>query len=91
MPVVGVNVRERPNNILQVQPRLNLRVLTDVRRIVEINEIVPERLAKDRPRDRDQRGADRESQSKLGAHGCVELSWSVPERKQDVDLKHGQS
>ena len=91
VPIVFIEMRERPADSRQAQSARNLSVFVNVFVVVVVHEIVAERLAKDGPRERDQNGADRESQSELGAHNCVELSWTLPERKQDVDLPRCRS
>jgi len=65
---VGMNVSKRPENILPIQPCLDLRILTDVNGIVEIDEVVPQSLRKDDPGNRGQPEGNRDSQDELGAH-----------------------
>ena len=68
MPVVRMDVRERPDHRVPVQSRLNPRITTDVIRIVVIEKAVAERLPKDRERHREQRDADRQFQNNAGTH-----------------------
>lgn len=68
MPVVRMNVRERPDRAVPIQSGLNLRISTDVIGIVVIEEAVAERLPEDRERYRDQRDADRQFQNEAGTH-----------------------
>jgi hypothetical protein len=58
MPVSRVAVRERPNDSGQRQAAGYGRVFIDVNVIVEINEIVAERLPENQPRDCDQKKAN---------------------------------
>src|SRR6266404_5039290 len=51
MPVMRMNVSERPLNVGPAQPGLNLTVLADVGRIIVIHESVSQRLPKNGPRD----------------------------------------
>src|SRR5437660_5408347 len=77
MPVVGMNTSKRAENILPVHPLLDLRILTHVNWIVEIDEVMPQRLRKDDPSDCDQPSGNRESQDELGTHDpelCAEES-----------------
>ena len=60
MPVLGMNMRERPRDATPAQSRTHVRVIEHVKRIVIINELVMERLSEHRPRDRDQKEADAE-------------------------------
>ena len=60
MPVVGVNVGKSPDNVSPAQSLLNLSVLADVGRVIVIHESVSQGLSVDRPRDRDQPGANRD-------------------------------
>ncbi len=60
MPVVRMNVRERPDDILPRHAALDLTILADVARIVIINKAVLQSLAEDGPGDRDQYRADRD-------------------------------
>ena len=50
MPVFGMDVRKRPNDIGHADAASDPRVLVDVARIVVVNEIAPECLTKDDPR-----------------------------------------
>ena len=49
MPVHGMNVGECPGNTADAEPTGYLRVFVDVTRIIVVNEVVPERLAKNKP------------------------------------------
>jgi len=68
MPVVGMNVGEGPDNTLPVQTCMDLRIFANIIWIVEVDEFMADRPAENRPRNRDQRGANREFQNELGAH-----------------------
>ena len=74
MPVVGMNVGERPNDILPIEPGLNPRILAYINAVVVIHELVPERLPKNRKRDCDQREANCDFKNELGAHNFVIVS-----------------
>jgi hypothetical protein len=56
-----MDVSKRPNHIPPVQSGLDLRILTDVKWIVEINEFVTERLAKNDPSQGDNCPANNEA------------------------------
>ena len=74
MPVVGMNVGERPDHVLPIEPGLNPRIVAYVNGVVVIHEVVPERLPENHKRDRDQREANRDFQNQLGAHNLVIVS-----------------
>jgi hypothetical protein len=61
MPVHGMNIGECPCNTAEAEPGCYLRIFVDVTRIIIIDEVVPERLAKNKPRQR------RESEAKTGS------------------------
>ena len=50
VPVFGMDMREWPGDVGEVDAARDRRVLIDVARIVVINEIVPECLTKNAPR-----------------------------------------
>ena len=58
MPVFGMDMRKRPGDVREVDAAGDPSVLIDVTRIVVVNEIVPERLTKNRPRKHCQSDAD---------------------------------
>ena len=53
MPIVGMDVGERPGHTVPAQAATNLVIFADVNRIIEVDEPVANRLAEDRPRNRD--------------------------------------
>ena len=53
VPIIGMDVGERPNNTAPVQSRPNVVVFADVDRIIEVEEPVADRLAENRPGNRD--------------------------------------
>ena len=57
VPVARVCVRERPGNVPEVNSAGDDGVFIDVNVIVEINEIVSERLTEQGPGDRDEQDA----------------------------------
>ena len=61
MPIIRMDVSERPNHILPSQSRLDLRILTDVKRIVEINKTVLRGFAEDDPNQGDNYAANNEA------------------------------
>ena len=50
MPVHGMNMGECPANTADPEPTGYVRVFVDVTGIIIVNEVVPERLAKNNPR-----------------------------------------
>ena len=50
---MGMDVGERPSNALPAQSGTNVVIFADVNRIIEVDEPVANRLAEDRPRNRD--------------------------------------
>jgi len=58
MPVHGMNMSECPGNTANAEPTGYFRVFIDITRIVIINEVVPEHLAKNKPGQRRQSDAD---------------------------------
>ena len=58
MPVLRMNVRERPSNAVPAQAGANVRVLDHVSRVVIIDELKAKRLTEDRPGDRKDKNAD---------------------------------
>ena len=58
MPVLGMNVGERPCDAAPRQSCAHVRIVEHVKRVVVINELVMERLAEHRPRQRDQKKTD---------------------------------
>ena len=73
VPVVGMNVCERPPNVLRAETRFDVRIISDVRRVIVIDKGETVRLPKNSERDRDQSKTDRDSESKFGAHELVIL------------------
>ena len=65
---MGMDVGERPSNALPAQSGTNVVIFADVNRVVEVDEFMADRPAENRPRNRDQRNANREFQNGLGAH-----------------------
>ena len=53
MPIVGMDVGERPSNALPAQSGTNVVIFADVNRVVEVDEFMAKRLAKNRPGNRD--------------------------------------
>src|ERR1041384_2800012 len=49
VPVIGVDVRKRPDDISEAQARLNRGIGIDIILVVVIDEVMPERLAKNGP------------------------------------------
>ena len=62
MPVLGMNVRERPGNASQAEAASYLRIFIDVGRIIVVNEVVPEGLTKNNPCNCREKHADADSQ-----------------------------
>ena len=60
MPVAGVESRERPGDILPAQPGLNVRVLPDIIRVIEMNELKRDHRVIGRGDDRGEENADPE-------------------------------
>ena len=58
MPVLGVNVRERPTNAGHAETAGYLRIFIDVSLIIVVNEFVPERLGEYQPRNGREQGAN---------------------------------
>jgi len=58
VPVLRMNVRERPRNAPPRQARAHVRVVEHIKRIVIIDELMANSLAERRPCDRDQKNAD---------------------------------
>lgn len=58
MPVVRMTVRERPNDSVEGKPTHRFGVLINISVVVIVDELVPERLAKDQPRDCREKDAD---------------------------------
>ena len=58
MPVQGVNMCKCPGNTADAKTTCYFRVLINVMRIIVINEVVPERLAKNKPCQARQSDAD---------------------------------
>ena len=65
MPVERVRVRESPRDSAQAQPTRHDRISVNVSLIVEVNEIVPERLSEHDPGDRDEKNANPNDQKNL--------------------------
>jgi hypothetical protein len=58
MPVHGVNMGECPGNTAYAKAIGYLRIFVDIARIIIVNEVVPEGLAKNKPAQRRQSDAD---------------------------------
>src|SRR5437016_6937990 len=58
MPVHGVNMGECPGNAAEADAACYFSVLINVARIVVVNEVVPESLAKNKPGQRGEKKAD---------------------------------
>ena len=71
MPVVIIEMSERPSHSRNREALSNIRILVNVFVIVVIDEVVSERLRKNRKCERDQRDRNREFQNELGAHSFV--------------------
>jgi len=70
VPVLGMNVGERPQDASPGQARAHVRVVEHVKRIVIIDKLMAKSLAEHRPRDRNQKTADAEQRPArvFGAH-----------------------
>src|SRR5260370_12717189 len=66
--MMGMAVGDRTSNALAAPSGTHVVSFADVKRVVEVDEFMADRLAENRPRNRDQRGANREFQNELGAH-----------------------
>ena len=77
MPIMGMDVGERPSNALPAQSGTNVVIFADVNRVVEVDEVMADRLAENRPRNRDQRGTNREFQNELGAHNFGGIKFTL--------------
>ncbi len=62
MPVLGMNVRERPCNAGQAETVRYLRIFVNVGLIIVVNEIVPKGLAENKPRNCCEKNAEADSQ-----------------------------
>src|SRR5438093_3701737 len=62
MPIFGVNVGECPDNIGKAEATRYSGILIHITRVIVVNEIVPERLAKNRPSQRYKNDANAESE-----------------------------
>ena len=71
MPVLRMNVRERPDDVGPTQPASNVRIIQHVEWIVVVDELKSRRLREHGPRDRDQSRANRKFQKQILAHSCV--------------------
>jgi len=58
MPVHGMNMGKCPANAADPEPTGYVRVFVDVTGIIIVNEVVPERLAKNNPRKHRQADAN---------------------------------
>jgi hypothetical protein len=58
MPVSRMKMRKYSNHAVERDALAYARILVDVNVVIEIDEIVPECLPKDQPRDCDQSEAD---------------------------------
>jgi hypothetical protein len=58
VPVIGVDVRKRPDDISEAQARLNRGIGIDIILVVVIDEVMPERLAKNGPGNQREKNAD---------------------------------
>jgi hypothetical protein len=62
MPVLGMNVGERPDDSTERDAVPDRRVAVEIRDIIVVDELVPERLAEDDPGKRRQKNADADTQ-----------------------------
>jgi len=62
MPVQGMDMSKRPGDTADAEPTCYSRVFIDVTRIVIVNEVVPERLTKNKPCQARQSDADGDSE-----------------------------
>ena len=60
VPVLRMHVGERPDRAIPTQTRDDVRVICDVTRIIEVDELMANRLPKHGPRQRHYSGADAE-------------------------------
>ena len=58
MPVQGVDMCKRPGNTADAKTTCYFRVLINVTRIIVVNEVMPERLAKNKPGKHSERKTD---------------------------------
>src|ERR1700686_1172351 len=58
MPVLGMNMCEGPRDTRDSETACYFRILIDVVLIIVVNELVPERLAKNQPHDKGKKNAD---------------------------------
>src|SRR5437868_14948191 len=70
VPVLGMNMGERPPDAPPGQSGANVRIVEHVKRIVIIDKLMAKSLAEHHPRDRDQKNADAEQRPArvFGAH-----------------------
>jgi len=61
MPVHGMNMSECPGNTAEAKAAAYVSVFIDVTRIIIVDEVVPQRLAKNDPCKRFKRDADADS------------------------------
>ena len=62
MPVLGMNMAKRPGDTGQAEPASYFRIFVDVGLFIVVHEFVPERLAKNNPRNCREKNADADSQ-----------------------------
>ena len=79
MPVKGVNMCKCPGNTADAESAGYSRVFIDVTRIVIVNEVVPERLAKNKPCQARQSDADAD-----GKPPAVDFGWAYRLSSQPV-------
>ena len=61
MPVHGMNMGERPGSTADTEPAGYFCIFIDITRIIIVNEVVPEGLAKYKPHEYHERKADTDS------------------------------
>ena len=85
MPVHGMNVAECPSNTANAEPTGYFRVFIDVTRIVIINEVVPERLAKNKPCQARESDADAD-----GKPPAADFTWTYRLSSEPVHALHSK-
>ena len=71
MPVLSVNMSEYPGNTGDVKAAGYLGILINIPRVIIVNEVVPERLAKNKPCQARQSDADDD-----GKPPAVDFRWA---------------
>src|SRR6266513_1937616 len=62
MPVLGMNMGERPDDSTERNAVPDCRVAVEIGDVIVVDELVPERLAEDDPGKRSQKNADADTQ-----------------------------